>query len=426
VKFLIVLCIAQVALVFLATWKHPFDIQVTIRERNENETINEWASMGQYLHVPPVETKKIPPELLAVETPIPIPVLSDDPVQGRIKNAQQCNRDYGSAINFVDRYPTITDCPSLPHVSLALGKRITVHDDNINSANNITTSMFLPKDCQFKWFQPEEACDLIGSLGMLYFDGDSLIRQLLVALGAVLDGNFRTGGLSLHTSKEQLEACQCEKSWQCWKESTHRFTERDPQYGLCPKWTRNHVWVGSLQDFQEQYCHHQRNQSSTTNTPLIVIGNGNALHRQLEFRNVYQHMDILRRVSTASGGTIIPMTVHWPGPNKPVPYRLLQGYTAVQRYNQELRHWSLYYDLWLLETYQLTKDMWSRDGTHYDDDNILLVQVLLNQLWYLQLNGKLAVVAEQSNDPNDPSNFRIGRPEDVHVETNHGPVPRPY
>ena len=423
-----VLCILQGGFIYVSTSQHRIGIEITIREHPEAIAATksllptfEWIERAEdtnKLHQSPMGTSNSTnfksPDAFAVSAAIKAD-------EGLLRNAQQCHRNYGAALNFTTRYPTKEDCPTLPHFGLAFGKRI----ENGSANNNFTQATYLPKDCRFKWFHPEDACDLLGSLGVLYFQGDSLIRQLLVGLGAVLDGNFRTGGIGKATSLQHLEACQCEKSWQCWKDGvTHRFTSGEPQYGICPKWTRNHVLVDtdSLDHYRQQQ---QKNTVSTPQrTPLIGIGNGDGLHNQLDFRKVFTKLDALRDLSANTGGTFIPMTVHWPGPNKPVPHKIAQGEQAVQHFNTEMRRWSMFHDLWPLETYEFTKGMWSRDGTHYDDDNIVLVQILLNHLWYMQRHGKLAVVPEENAA--DPTNFRPGQPEDVNVETNPGPVPRPY
>ena len=77
-------------------------------------------------------------------------------------------------------------CPSLPHEAIAAGWR---------KAKNYQGEWHV-KNCELKWFLPQEACDLLGNLGKIVFNGDSLIHQLLIGLGAVLSGNYRTGGIS--------------------------------------------------------------------------------------------------------------------------------------------------------------------------------------------------------------------------------------
>jgi len=116
-------------------------------------------------------------------------------------------------------------------------------------------------------------------------------------------------------------------------------------------------------------------------------------------------------------------------------YKVVQGAARVHAYNEALRAWSMQHgddnnndlgDVWPLETYDFTRGLWSRDGVHYDDDNIVLAQLLLNHIWYLQLHHVIPFVERtREEQENDPFAFRMGKPEDVGVGTNTGKIPRP-
>ena len=155
----------------------------------------------------------------------------------------QCNRTYSDALPFSTTISRGT-CPSLPHEAVATGWR---------KVNNFQ-GLWQVDDCELKWFLPHEACDLIGSVGKIILNGDSLIRQLTVGISVVLSGNYRTGALSKSAPSEYLEACQCERQWKCCSASgcrknlgSERFgvgEHKSPQFDLCPKWTRDHIiWV---------------------------------------------------------------------------------------------------------------------------------------------------------------------------------------
>ena len=156
-------------------------------------------------------------------------------------------------------------CPSLPHKAIAAGRRKVNNYQGVWQVDN----------CELKWFLPHEACDLIGSVGKIIFRGDSLIRQLAVGFGVVLSGNYRSGGLSKGAPPEYLEACQCERQWQCWKHpGNHRFgggEHKSPQFDLCPRWTRDHILTSPLEDYDSIYG------------PVIVIANGAAMHSVSNF-----------------------------------------------------------------------------------------------------------------------------------------------
>ena len=156
---------------------------------------------------------------------------------------------YSDALPFSSTISRET-CPSLPHEAIAAGWR---------KAKNYQGEWHV-KNCELKWFLPQEACDLLGNLGKIVFNGDSLIHQLLIGLGAVLSGNYRTGGISKSVPKDYLEGCQCERLYHCKINNQHqqnlgalRFGDavggdpakyKSPQFDLCPRWTRDHViWV---------------------------------------------------------------------------------------------------------------------------------------------------------------------------------------
>jgi hypothetical protein len=332
-----------------------------------------------------------------------------------LSNAEQCNRNYAQAINFVGSPSShknlSVSCPVLPHVALMQGKRPA-------SSTLESPEMFQIQDCEFRWFSPEQACNLVASVGALYFDGDSLIRQLMVGMGAVLDGNFRSGGIARSIPSKFLRSCQCEKQWQCYQEpANHRFGPDEPQFNLCPNWTRNHIVTIPIKEYLAK--------NKESNNQLIVIGNGAALHKKLDFTVIQKAMEERLEQSRSTGGIYIPMTVHWPGPNKPIIYSLNQGEEQVENYNNELRDWADEQGIWPLNTYEFTKGLWCRDGVHYDDDNIVMAQLLLNQLQQMQERGIISVVPEAN--PHDPSIFPRGDPRDVGIIQSYiGSIPRPY
>ena len=97
----------------------------------------------------------------------------------------QCGRTYSDSLPFSSSISK-GSCPALPHQSLAGGRRETTGN---------YPGIWHVDDCEFKWFLPHEACDIVGSVGKIYFHGDSLIRHLSIGLAVVLSGNYRSGGL---------------------------------------------------------------------------------------------------------------------------------------------------------------------------------------------------------------------------------------
>jgi len=277
----------------------------------------------------------------------------------------------------------------------------------------------LGADCGVKWFTPEEACDLIGSAGKLVFQGDSLIRQLNVAMVSVLSGNYRSGGINMYTPPKYWEYCQCEHQYQCYaKPVNHRLLSSSaPQFTICPKWTRNHL-VGT-----DSYSDTYNDSVRLSPDQKVVIADASALHKSLDFETA---AGVFERTynELQPNGTLIPMTINWPGPNKPEKFIETQGIKAVEHYNTKLKDWAKEKnDAWVLDSYTYTRGEYSRDGVHYDDLNVGLAQLLLNYIARLQGKGALSKLPEEM--PNDPTNFKAGTPDQVGIEVYRGPHPPP-
>ena len=316
----------------------------------------------------------------------------------------QCGRTYSDSLSFSSTI-SLGSCPSLPHVAISRGHRRAV--ENYQGRWQV-------ENCELKWFLPDEACDLIGSLGKIHFRGDSLIRQLTFAFGVILSGNYRSGGLYRRASPEYLQACQCEKQWLCSK-NLNRFEgeQKSPQFDLCPRWTRDHILTSPIEDY------------NSTHDPVIVIGNGAAMHSVFSFYEPRETMEMLLREARKTNGTLIPMTLHYPGVNKVPYYMESQGPPQIKAANGKMLQWAEDNNLWPLRLFEYTEGLWSRDGVHYDDENIVFVQLLLNSLWRMQReHGLLQVVPERN--PQDPTNFKSGDPKDLGAEVYFGDVPRPY
>ena len=314
-------------------------------------------------------------------------------------------------------------CPSMPHEAIAAGWR------KLNNYQGV----WQVENCELKWFLPDEACDLIGSIGKISFKGDSLIRQLACGLGVVLSGNYRTGGLPRGTPLKYLESCQCERQWQCWEHpGGHRFADgmhKSPQFDLCPKWTRDHILTSPFDDGPAPYKSEKHWRVASAHGPVIVITNGAAMHSVGNFDAPRKKMEDLLKQARMTNGTLMPMTLHYPGVNKVQKYKDSQGPSQIEEMNSKMLDWTKANNLWPLRLFEYTKGLWSNDGIHYNDENIVFVQLLLNSLWRMQREyGLLAIVNEYQ--PEDPTTFKIGNLNEVGVKllNGHPPgeVPRPY
>ena len=174
--------------------------------------------------------------------------------------------------------------------------------------------------------------------------------------------------------------------------------------------------------------------------PVIVIANGQAMHTKPDITNFEttngpiqprRRMEHLLQQARKTNGTLIPMTVHYPGENKVKKYRSTQGPPQIEALNKKILQWANANNLWPLRFYEYTKGIWSPDGVHYLDENIVFAQVLLNSLWRMQQeHGLLEFVPEQNmEDPTSfkyPENMELGPIEELGPKGHVASVPRPY
>ena len=165
--------------------------------------------------------------------------------------------------------------------------------------------------------------------------------------------------------------------------------------------------------------------------PVVVIANGQAMHSKPTISNFDQprrRMESLLKQARKTNGTLIPMTLHYPGENKVKAYRSTQGPPQIEALNKKILQWANANNLRPLRFYEYTKGLWSPDGVHYLDENIVIAQVLLNSLWRMQQeHGLLDFVPEQN--PEDPTSFKY--PKNMELgplgpNGQIGHVPRPY
>ena len=292
----------------------------------------------------------------------------------------------------------------------------------VGSGSRDRRRSFAARGCPMRWYSAKEACDLLGTVGRIIFDGDSLIRQLVIGVTAILSGNLKTGGINALAPPSFIKHCACEHQWQCYKSPVnHRFVNTMmPQYTICPNWSRDHLAVTTEMDINV-FTSHLVNAGPN----VLIVSNGKALHKKLNTSVVLDFFDETLESLLSAGvkkSTLIPMTVHWPGPNKPKKHRKRQGEGAVLAYNAALHKWAEDHEFWLLDTYAFTYGEFSRDGVHYDDLNVALGQIFLNYVDRLQKAGLLGRTAEPR--PLDNTTYDHGEPTDVGFPVYAGSVPR--
>jgi len=343
--------------------------------------------------------------------------LKKHPPQKKI-DSFPCGKDYSRYINSSNTWTAMNENHPLPE-AIKSGWRA------------VPGGAFTADGCSLYWYTQEEACEIVASVGTLFIQGDSLMRQLLIGLMAVLSNNVRVGGIVQNCNQSLLFGCDCERQFQCYRSPvSFRFNDgkgnidhKQPQFLMCPSWKKNHL-DASFPTYGGS------RKTSVNKGQAVYVTDFQALHHAFkspEEEIMSYLVDLEGRNGNAgyARGSLIPMTVHWPGPNKPPKFSREQGEENVERYNSFLRNLSTSNGLWLLESYAFTKGEYSRDGVHYDDANIPLAQILLNYLGRSQEAGRIRVVREQSE--NEDEKFVETSPEYAYeqvglsVRVHHGP-----
>ena len=193
------------------------------------------------------------------------------------------------------------------------------------------------------------------------------------------------------------KACSCENQYLCatlkqeeYGRFTHVFGHKDGAF-------RNLVNLCS--DASTSFASYQIIFEQQNNSPMlspmikqaiknhpyhqfVIVTDASAFHSGLNIRKTRR---FLRKLETRleysnSTGLIIPMTVHYVGANKPLEYIETQGQEPVEDYNQQLRNMAMNRDYKVLDTYHMTRNMPSQDGTHYPMASVALAQILLHYI----------------------------------------------
>merc|ERR1711923_545452 len=99
------------------------------------------------------------------------------------------------------------------------------------------------------------------------------------------------------------------------------------------------------------------------------------MHSVSNFEAPKRTMENLLKLARKTNGTLVPMTLHYPGVNKVPAYRSSQGPSQIEAMNQNMVQWAKRENLWPLRLFEYTKGLWSNDGVHFGDENIVFAQL---------------------------------------------------
>jgi hypothetical protein len=259
--------------------------------------------------------------------------------------------------------------------------------------------------CGLRWYSPSEACALLSSSGrLLLFLGDSLVRHFEQALYIVLSGDYERGGMNTALMEPSVaEACTCEAQFNDFKGSCRLFTKgyyNGPASEICPGWDRTHVFsllqwyniahmdVTALHNIAAEVIGRPFEEGGYGGRALLIANT--ALHEGFNtdrlFGKVYG--PILSLAQAFPSLAVFCMTAHSPQTNKPPQHWGAQGFVPTQKWNEALRAFCEGNGGRTFETYAMTHNSTSQDGTHYlTETNVMVAQALLNLI--AELDGDI-------------------------------------
>jgi hypothetical protein len=287
-----------------------------------------------------------------------------------------------------------------------------------------TDGPFQVKGCQVQWYSPEEACRVIKESGGLALVGDSLMMDIAVALLLILSGDYESA-TSWRTSRFDMlfVNCDCDAGFvsrtnfiklefpildedgkvvvkqgalvrydycrrksigyllmQEGKREGNALREiRHYEPSFCPSWERMQLkMIGESEPLHDDS--HMAEDDAGLLEPIDVDGYGTVIaNGGLHFRKMNDRVleRVFHRPEFMSVSRLVCMTVHAPGSNKPDKHLERQGLAPTQVFNEMIRNGAcLYNNDFVLESFSLTLNATSWDGTHYHQEpNVLLAQV---------------------------------------------------
>ena len=269
---------------------------------------------------------------------------------------------------------------------------------NYNKLRYAELSSWIPKnDCQIKQVNGDDACSYLqDAFTSISFLGDSLVRHLFSALLMHLTQDRVYGALKTNQSRAVLEFCKAEG----------QFVDSSCHVRLATQWSdirENKKYCSSTErkirlSFTQAFSTRQTELALSVMKgelveprPLFLVGIG--IHEQFNVTKVIDDylkpILNLRDISNDSRPEIIWLNSHAAGPLKPLVYQARQGNQNILSFNRQLRDFCMRNDILVFDTFNITADVHSFDGTHYGSEvNLLKVSMLIDSLMKISKFGR--------------------------------------
>ncbi|KAK6175147.1 hypothetical protein SNE40_013669 [Patella caerulea] len=248
-------------------------------------------------------------------------------------------------------------------------------------------SEWLPREegCRIKYFNQKEACDLLNGVS-LFLVGDSLIRHLYTALVMLLRNNLKDGAISDNAPTDAKRRCS---GMYIFSDRRCRVYVDDDIEHIC----NGHNF--SLKFFEYYSTHYSVNITQLArknlNKPKTILLVGVGLHDNLNFRRIQLNLlqPLLNILKYQRWPKFVWATPHSAGILKTDSIKA-QSRSSMVSFIREIEEFLKVHNIPVFNTFNLTKNVMSFDGTHYGlGINLLKSQILLNYIKELRDSGSL-------------------------------------
>ena len=235
--------------------------------------------------------------------------------------------------------------------------------------------------CAIQNYTQALACSLLSeTTSSLTFIGDSLVRHFFSALQIILTSDPTHGALKRNTPSKYLRLCEGESQFidaMCHAYIT--MQGKDICRGNKRGFSTSFVEAYSVKHVSVALSTIQRLLGEPFSYVLLGIG----IHDNFNSKSVIENYlePIISAISSKGNGwpRLIWLTTHAAGPLKPLAFAAKQGNERILAYNRDIYRYCQQNNITLFDTYNMTRQTYSYDGTHYGFGvNMMKAQILLN------------------------------------------------
>ncbi|KAL9050140.1 MAG: hypothetical protein Q9162_006811 [Coniocarpon cinnabarinum] len=268
---------------------------------------------------------------------------------------------------------------------------------------------FSPKGCDMRWFSADEICSILTRFERIFILGDSMMRNVAVALSVILRQDFVMGGRAnwVDLPDDFGTDCKCTQPFETRKcayystVSTRVVWNNDPDSVSCSRGGRGGFEYNALLQYpiqkrdMEDFVEHLSTPSPPVKPYAFIMGHG--LWNDLEIDKTYAWVDQALEGITKQAPYLKsqPGNFHklFLGPNaagikKPEIFVARQGNIAITKFEKAVAPFVQDRGFDFLGTYNATIQTNNPDGTHGGmKNNLLKAMMVFNWLHKIDTSG---------------------------------------